>query len=157
MPLLLYRIDDRLIHGQVVVGWGRPLGIQFIVLVDDSVRGSDWEQDLYRMGVPPAVEVIFASLEEGVHGLAGWQQDPRPGLLLTADLDTMAGLRRAPAGVARINLGGIHHKPGRIERLPYIYLTDAELAQALSLSDSGTIVQAQDVPTAAPVDVSALK
>ncbi|MEP6472561.1 MAG: PTS sugar transporter subunit IIB, partial [Gemmatimonadota bacterium] len=125
--------------------------------VDDSVRGSDWEQDLYRMGVPPGVEVIFASLEEGVHGLAGWQRDPRPGLLLTADLDTMAGLRRAPAGVPRINLGGIHHKPGRIERLPYIYLTDAELAQTRSLNDGITIVQAQDVPTAPAVDVSALK
>lgn len=157
MPLLLYRIDDRLIHGQVVVGWGRPLGIRFIVLVDDGVRASEWEQDLYRMGVPPGIEVIFASLEEGISALAGWQHDPRPGLLLTADLATMAGLRRAKAPVARINLGGIHHKPGRSERLPYIYLTDEELDQARHLSDGGTVVEAQDVPTAQPVDVSALK
>ena len=32
MTLMLYRIDDRLIHGQVVVGWGQPLDIDFIVL-----------------------------------------------------------------------------------------------------------------------------
>jgi len=31
MPILLSRVDDRLIHGQVVVGWGRPLGIDLIV------------------------------------------------------------------------------------------------------------------------------
>lgn len=157
MPLLLYRVDDRLIHGQVLVGWGRPLGIQFIVLVDDSVRASEWEQDLYRMGVPPGIEVIFASLDEGVRELAAWQHDPRPGLLLTADLDTMAGLVRAPSPPDKINLGGIHHRPGRTERLPYLYLTDDELASARRLGESGIVVQAQDVPTAPPVDLATLK
>jgi PTS system mannose-specific IIB component/fructoselysine and glucoselysine-specific PTS system IIB component len=157
MPLLLYRVDDRLIHGQVVVGWGRPLGVEFIVLVDDSVRASDWEQDLYRMGVPPNIELVFASLAEGVQGLPGWQQDPRPGLLLTADLEAMAGLRRAHASLDRINLGGIHHKPGRTERLPYLYLTEDELALARALRQAGAVVQAQDVPTAPAVDIGSLK
>ena len=157
MPLLLYRVDDRLIHGQVVVGWGRPLGVHFIVLVDDGVRASDWEQDLYRMGVPPNIELIFASLEEGVHGLPAWQQDPRPGLLLTADLEAMAGLRRAHTSLARINLGGIHHKPGRTERLPSLYLTDQELELARRIRQGGAEVQAQDVPTAAAVDIGSLK
>ena len=59
MTLELYRIDDRLIHGQVVVGWGQPLDIDFIVLVDDTVATSDWEQELYRMGVPPEMDVYF--------------------------------------------------------------------------------------------------
>ena len=52
VTLELYRIDDRLIHGQVVVGWGQPLDVGFIVLVDDVVAASEWEQELYRMGVP---------------------------------------------------------------------------------------------------------
>ena len=157
MPLLLYRVDDRLVHGQVVVGWGRPLGVQFIVLVDDAVRASDWEQDLYRMGVPPTLEVTFASLEEGVRDLPRWQSDPRPGLLLTADIATMAGLRRANAKLERINLGGIHHRPGRSERLPYIYLTDDELRQVRSLADGGAIIEAQDVPTAPAVGIGSIK
>ena len=37
MTLILNRIDDRLIHGQVVVGWGQPFDVRFIVLVDDAV------------------------------------------------------------------------------------------------------------------------
>ena len=44
MTLVLHRIDDRLIHGQVVVGWGQPLNIQFIVLVDDAVAASEWSR-----------------------------------------------------------------------------------------------------------------
>ncbi len=59
MAIELFRIDDRLIHGQVVVGWGQPLDVTFIVLVDDDVAGSEWEQELYRMGVPPEMDVYF--------------------------------------------------------------------------------------------------
>ena len=40
MTLLLHRIDDRLIHGQVVVGWGQPLDLGFIVLVDDIAQAT---------------------------------------------------------------------------------------------------------------------
>jgi len=46
VTLVLNRIDDRLIHGQVVVGWGQPLDVGFIVLVDDAVASSDWEREL---------------------------------------------------------------------------------------------------------------
>ena len=62
MPIVLCRIDDRLIHGQVVLGWGRPLGIERIVLVNDEVAASPWEQDLYRMAVPAEIELRFASI-----------------------------------------------------------------------------------------------
>ena len=69
MAVELMRIDDRLIHGQVVVGWGQPLDIDFIVLVDDEVASSDWEQELYRMGVPPEMEVVFASVDAAARDL----------------------------------------------------------------------------------------
>jgi len=69
MSIELYRIDDRLIHGQVVVGWGQPLHVGFIVVVDDAVRASEWEQDLYRMGVPPHIDVVFASTAEAARRL----------------------------------------------------------------------------------------
>lgn len=156
MPLLLYRVDDRLIHGQVVVGWGRPLGIEFIVLVDDDVRASDWEQDLYRMGVPEGVEVRFASVAEAIAALAEWQQDKRRGMLLTADIDSMLALRGAHASVQPINLGGLHHRPGRSERLPYLYLSDLELERLQAAGKAGGTITAQDVPTAPAVDVKAL-
>ena len=71
MSVVLYRIDDRLIHGQVVVGWGQRLGIGFIVLVDESVRANVWEQELYRMGVPPAMDVVFATVAEAPALTAG--------------------------------------------------------------------------------------
>lgn len=151
MALELYRIDDRLIHGQVVVGWGQPLDLQFIVLVDDEVAASDWEQELYRMGVPPEMDVYFESVEGAAAGLAAYQEDGRRGLLLTGDIETMARLIRATGTIRTVNLGGIHHRSGRIQRLRYVFLSPEEEAQLRAIEAGGIEVTAQDVPAARPL------
>ena len=158
MPILLNRVDDRLIHGQVVVGWGRPLGIDLIILVDDQVATSPWEQELYRMAVPPEIELRFATIAEAVPALGTWQAAPCRSLLLTGDIATMAALHAADRGVVHaINLGGLHHQPGRRQRLPYLYLTDEELARLRGLEAAGARVPAQDVPSAAAVPLRTLE
>jgi len=155
MSLSLVRLDDRLIHGQVVIGWGQPLHVGFIVLVDDEVKNSGWEQDLYRMGVPPGIDVLFVSVADVARHLAEWTADPRPGILLVGDIDTLANLIAAAGagGIARINVGGVHHRPGRTERLRYVYLTDEEAAKLKQLATNGVEVSAQDVPTARAVPI----
>ncbi len=151
MSIALYRLDDRLIHGQVVVGWGKPLNVGFIVLVDDAVRSSEWEQELYRMGVPPEIEVVFASTEEASRRLPEWEGDRRVGILVAGNIDTLAALTVNSHRVGRVNVGGVHHRPGRSERLRYVYLSDVEAAQLKTLAARGVQVTAQDVPTTAPV------
>jgi PTS system mannose-specific IIB component/fructoselysine and glucoselysine-specific PTS system IIB component len=151
MAIEMYRIDDRLIHGQVVVGWGQPLDLQFIVLVDEEVASSDWEQELYRMGVPPEMEVYFESIASAASQLAAYQADARPGLVLTGDIETMARLVEGTGTIRAVNLGGIHHKPGRVQRLRYVFLTPAEEASLRALAQSGVAVSAQDVPAARPL------
>jgi PTS system mannose-specific IIB component/fructoselysine and glucoselysine-specific PTS system IIB component len=157
MAIVLFRVDDRLIHGQVVVGWGRPLGVNRIVLVDEQVATSAWEQDLYRMAVTPDIAVEFLTVPEAAARLRDWQADLRRTLVLTGDLETMAALHALdPVTVHRINLGGIHHRPGRRERLPYLYLTDDEMARLAALEATGAAVAAQDLPTSPPVALKAL-
>ena len=153
MTLALYRIDDRLIHGQVVVGWGQPLNASFIVLVDDEVSSSDWEQDLYRMGVPPQIEVIFASVDQAAAQLTTWEADERVGILLVGDIDTAVALAQRAPQVRSFNVGGVHHRTGRRERLRFVYLTDDEAAKLRQLAAGGVAVTAQDVPTARAVPV----
>ena len=150
MAIELYRIDDRLIHGQVVVGWGQPLDIGFIVLVDDDVAASDWEQELYRMGAPPDMTVTFESVASAAEHLAEYERDPRRGILLTADIATMGRLVAATS-IRAVNLGGIHHRAGRTQRLRYVFLAPEEESALRALADRGVTVTAQDVPAARPV------
>jgi mannose/fructose/N-acetylgalactosamine-specific phosphotransferase system component IIB len=155
VTLVLYRIDDRLIHGQVVVGWGQAMDIEFIVLVDDAVAGSEWEQELYRMGVPPEMEVFFHSVAEATGRLDGYRKDRRRGILLTGDVRSMACLVAA-GGVPAVNVGGVHHRPGRVQRLRYVYLNDDEERQLREIAARGVQVAAQDVPAAWPVPLEEL-
>jgi PTS system mannose-specific IIB component/fructoselysine and glucoselysine-specific PTS system IIB component len=157
MAIVLCRIDDRLIHGQVVIGWGRALGINLIVLVDDEVAASAWEQELYRMAVAPEIEVRFVTVAQASGEMPNWQANGKRGLVLTGDLDTMVALHAAsPEAVHKINLGGLHHRPGRRERLPFVYLTDQELRTLRELEATGAVITAQDLPTTPPVPLRSL-
>ena len=77
--------------------------------------------------------------------------------MLTGALETMAALHTAnPLAIHRINLGGIHHRPGRRERLPYLYLTDNELRRLFAIEAAGADITAQDLPTTSAVALRSL-
>lgn len=154
MPLELCRIDDRLIHGQVVLGWGQQMRLGFIVLVDDEVAESEWERELYRMGVPPEVDVVFETVEGAAARLAEFQSDPRPGILLTGDVESMVRLAGKCSDLRAVNLGGIHHKNGRVQRLRYVFLSPNEEVALRGLETRGVSVTARDVPNARPIPLS---
>jgi len=151
MPVDLYRIDDRLIHGQVVVGWGQPFDIKLIVLVDDQVACCDWEQDLYRMGVPPEIQLVFADIATAVRDHAKFAADPRHSIILTGNVATMAALVSGTRAIRNVNVGGLHHRPGRMQKMRYVFLSDDDEKELLDLISSGVKVTAQDVPGARPV------
>ena len=155
MTLMLNRIDDRLIHGQVVVGWGQPFDIKFLVLVDDEIARSEDEQELYRMGTPPDMDVAFHTVEAAVAALPGYRTDPRPGILLTGDVASMLRLV-ADGGVREVNIGGIHHRADRRQRLRYVFLSPSEEQALKQMVERGATVTARDVPAADPVDLRIL-
>lgn len=157
MPIVLYRVDERLIHGQVVVGWGNQLHPDRFVVVDDDLASSSWEQELYALALPPETEATFATVEDARAQLPSWRQAGTRIVLLTRDLATMAQL--AADGALRgeqVNLGGIHYAPGRRSLLPYLYLSDAELRELRQLLDEGAVVSARDLPGTRRVDAEQL-
>lgn len=159
MTLSLVRVDDRLIHGQVVVGWGQALGIRQIVLVDDRVSAPEnaWERDICRMGVPPDLGIEFVPVTQAAERLAEWEASPRRTMLVMGDLETAVRLCRLAPRLKKLNLGGIHQGPGRRQRLPYVFMTDSEVGMLQQLAADGVEITAQDVPTARPVPVADLK
>ncbi len=159
MTLSLVRVDDRLIHGQVVVGWSQALGVKQIVLVDDSVSasGNEWERDICRMGVPPDMTIEFVPVALAAQRVPEWEVSPRRTMLVLGDIATAVRLCQLAPTLRKVNLGGIHQAPGRRQRLAYVFLTDTEADDLRQLASRGVEVTAQDVPTARPVPISELK
>jgi PTS system mannose-specific IIB component/fructoselysine and glucoselysine-specific PTS system IIB component len=146
--LVLLRIDERLIHGQVVVGWGAELRPDHYVVVDDDLTASEWEQELYQLGLPENQGAEFVTVGEARARMGEWDADERRVVLLTKDLVTMAALASGGAlSQRKINLGGIHHAPGREEYLPYLHMDATDLGALKTLQQAGARVTAQDLPS----------
>lgn len=156
MTVVLYRVDERLIHGQVVLGWGNQLRPGRYVVVDDELAGSDWEQELYRLGAGDS-EVLFASVAEARRLLSQWREDAERSILLTRDVGSMLRLARGGnLSGEKVNLGGIHHGPERVEVLSYLHLTASDREDLATLAEEGVDVSARDLPDAHKVPLSAL-
>ena len=157
MPIVLIRIDERLIHGQVVIGWANHLHPDRYVVVDDELAVSSWEQDLYRLGAA-GIDVSFLPVGEAVQHVAEWRTASERTILLTRDIATMR--RLAEGGGLRgesIIVGGVHHAPGREEALTYVHLTEKELGDLAAIEAAGADVAARDLPDAPRVDLDLLK
>ncbi|HSM04817.1 MAG TPA: PTS sugar transporter subunit IIB [Longimicrobiales bacterium] len=149
MSILLFRIDDRLIHGQVLMGWGRQLRSERYLVVDDDLAASDWEQELYTLTVEDGLEVLFATVAEARSHLGEWMTQPVRSVLLTRDPEQMA--RLAEGGLldgVEVNVGGLHHRPGRQQVRPYIHLDDSDREALRTLASEGARVSGRDLPDA---------
>ena len=157
MSIVLFRVDERLIHGQVIVGWGAELHPDRIVVVDDEIAASQWEQELYAMGLPSEVTPTFEDVDHARERLGGWRNGKERVLVLTRDVATMQKL--AAGGGMRgdeVNIGGIHYAPGRAAILPYVYLSNTEIDHINALASEGVRVTARDLPSARKVELKEL-
>lgn len=157
MPIVLLRIDERLIHGQVVIGWANQLRPDRYVIVDDDLAASRWEQDLYRLGAA-GVEVSFVPTAEAITHLDEWRTGFDRTILLTRDVATMRRLAESGALAGEsVVVGGVHHAPGRNEALTYVHLTEKELGDLEAIDAAGVGVVARDLPDAPRVELELLK
>ena len=155
--IVLYRVDERLIHGQVVVGWGSQLDPDRLVVVDDPLAKSPWEQELYAVGVPANMAADFVSVDAAIDRLPEWQQSDERVILLTRDIASMGRLAASGAmDGARVNIGGVHHAPGRSRVLRYVFLGEPERQALRALAGEGVQVEARDVPGARKVGLDEL-
>jgi mannose/fructose/N-acetylgalactosamine-specific phosphotransferase system component IIB len=146
MPVILARVDDRLIHGQVTVGWSQQLQPDRIVLANNAIAADPWQSRVYASSVPPEIDVSIFSIAETVSQLAKEQFHGERIILLTGSAGEMAELARLGAALAEVNIGGLHFSVGRKEMLPFVYVDRQELSAMCRLLDQGIELFAQQVP-----------
>jgi mannose/fructose/N-acetylgalactosamine-specific phosphotransferase system component IIB len=154
---VICRVDERLIHGQVVLGWANHLSLTHYVIVDDDLAESDWERDLYDLAVPPTAIAEFLGVEEAATRLRESSGAGRGSMVLARDLETVVRLARADAleGI-EVNIGGIHPDADRKQVLSYVHLSRKDLDRIRWLVAHGITVYAQDLPTSTRVDAETL-
>lgn len=150
MKVAWLRVDERLVHGQVVEGWLPRLALGRLLVIDAEAAADPFIGDAMGLALPP--ELPFEVRAPG----ALPELTPRDGLLVrdvaTAHALVLAGLRPP-----RVQLGNTHHRPGRRELTPHVKLDEAELAQLAELEALGIPVVAQALPVDAPQALAVLR
>ncbi|HVP38532.1 MAG TPA: PTS sugar transporter subunit IIB [Candidatus Saccharimonadales bacterium] len=150
MGWALVRLDDRLLHGQVAIGWAGRLRPRRIVVADDELSASELGRELAEASAPPGVEVRVVALDE-VAGLAPGTEDGA--FLLLRGPHELQRLVRAGVRPAEVNVGGLHAAPGRRRVLDYLYLDAGEVEALRAAAAAGCRLRAQDVPGNPELDV----
>ncbi len=151
MDFQLFRIDDRLIHGQVVIGWVNFLHSERVILCDDSVAENEWEKELYLSSVPGNLETLIFSTKEFAQKCKSKSLEFSKTIVLVNSPFTIEDLVKQDVKIEQINVGGIHYKSGRKEFLPYLFLNEQEVESFKRLMAQGIRFFCQDVPSAKPI------
>ena len=156
MPLCLVRIDDRLIHGQIVLGWARLLKPDRIVLSNDRVAGNTWERKFYTSSVPSHIRVSFLNLEETARELLSNLYKNESVMILFETVKDIHTVIEKGVQLEEVNIGGLHCRNGAEEILPYVFLTEEDTQLLRELVKKKIKLFAQDIPGNQPTIINSL-
>ena len=155
----LVRVDNRLVHGQVLEAWLPALDAHGILVADDEAAGNVLARSAMALAIPPGVnfEVLRVEAAAGLLRPGGkGPQAPRT-LVLLRDVRDAVALSEAGVPVPQLNLGNVHFGRGRMQVSPSVFLDAGELAALEKLSRAGTQVEVRAVPSEAPLRLPDLK
>jgi mannose/fructose/N-acetylgalactosamine-specific phosphotransferase system component IIB len=147
VPLLLARVDDRLIHGQVVHGWGVVLAPTLIAIVSDSLRSRPEHAELFLLAVPEGTRGRVISTAEALAPDFAADVTTERTILIFPGIGDAVRLHEGGFELREVNIGGLHHAPGKTEVLPFVYLDAADREHLGALLRAGVVVYAQDLPS----------
>jgi mannose/fructose/N-acetylgalactosamine-specific phosphotransferase system component IIB len=144
--LALIRIDDRLIHGQVMAVWVRRLGINRIVVIDDDSAADPFANQLMHLAMPAGVTLSVHLVNAGAAALAQIAVDHTRTLVLFRTVEAAVTVNRE-FRLAHVNVGNLAMRAGRTLLWRTVAVTPAELQALRTLESDGVKVYLQMVPT----------
>lgn len=138
----LLRIDDRLLHGQVLVAWAAAMRPDRIVLADDGVAADPERRALYEALPQDDYEIAICTLAQAAAELAR----PAGVIVVCASPHDALQIVAAGAGVDAVQVGGLHDAPGKTKVLDYVHVSAADRDALRALAARGVALVAQDLP-----------
>jgi len=155
----LMRVDNRLVHGQVLEAWLPALGAHGILVADDEAAGNALARAAMALAIPPKVSFQVLRVADAAALLKPGGKGPQaPGtLVLLRDVRDAVALREAGVAIPQLNLGNLHFGAGRKQVSPSVFLDERDLASLDKLAAEGTRVEARAVQSDAPLALGDLK
>lgn len=152
---MFIRIDDRLVHGQVVEAWVPHLKASHVIVVSEQAAGDDTIFALMRMALPDKTALSVLTIEQA----AGFMKDPPKDenvLVLVPGPEEALKLLEDGAKFTSINVGGLHYSAGRVQLGKAVFLSSADIKALRAIADRGVALEGRGLPGDVEDDILAL-
>jgi len=156
--IVLVRVDNRLLHGQILEAWVPRLRVDRVVIADDGAAANPLALAAMTLCVPPELPIEVKPV--GQVDYAALAADRSRTLILFRDVSDLS--RAGAAGLTArlaptVNVGNVHFAPGRHAVTPSVFLGDADLATLRALQDDGFSIEARAVPAEPPAGMTEIE
>lgn len=143
--IVLTRIDDRLIHGQVVTAWLKHIKADAILIVDNDLAKNTMMARIYKAAAPSDIELLIKTIEDSITFLKGAAK-PQSIFILTKTPEIIETLQSAEIVIREIILGGMGANKNRRQLIKNVFASDEERAAMSRMLAGGTRISYQLVP-----------
>ena len=144
--ILLTRIDNRLVHGQVGVTWVKTLGANLIVVADDSCAQDSLQQSLMSMTAKSSgAGIRFFTVEKTAQVIGNAAPEQKILLVVRTPMEARALWERG-VKIDQLNVGNMHFSQGKRQISKKVYVSEEEFADLKFLEAQGVKVYIQDIP-----------
>lgn len=150
--IVFCRIDDRLIHGQVVTTWVNVKNIESIIVVNDKVAGDKIQKNILAMAAPAGIKVHAFGVKQFADITKKQPIKKRTMLLFTNSIDVLE-LVNYGVEIPGLNIGGMRYQEGRKQLTKALSVTPEEKAAFKELLEKGIDVTIQMVPNDEKKDI----
>lgn len=148
--LVLVRIDDRLIHGQIATQWLKSTHANKVLIVDDALPGNAIQVRILKAAAPAGIKVVIRNVEDGI---AFCKKDPREGekvLVLVKVPEVIEKMIDGGIPLPTVILGGMGIRDGRTRINKNISASESEIECMKRIVAKGTEILYQLVPSDMP-------
>ena len=153
--ILLTRIDNRLVHGQVATQWNSTLGSNLILVANDDVASNTMRQNLMKMAAPAGVATRFFSLQKTIDVIG--KASPRQKIFIVAETpEDVLTLVKGGVPIKKVNIGNMHMSEGKRQVATSVAVNDEDVAALKELQELGAELEIRRVPSTPGEDTSKL-
>ena len=145
MKIALARIDDRLIHGQVVTVWSKETKCQRIIVCNDDVANDEIRRTLLTQVAPPGVQSSVVGIEKAIRVINNPKYENDIVLLLFTNPTDVLRLVEAGIDIKTVNIGGMSFKEGKTQLTGAVSVNDEDIKSFKALNDKNIELEIRKV------------
>ena len=126
----LFRIDHRLLHGQVAFSWTKSIGADCILVADDEATTNSLKMTTLRLAKPQGVKLVVKSIDDSIKALQSGVTDKYKLFIVTSSVADAKRICDAVPEIKSINLGGIKNREGARQVSQAIFLLPLQTASS---------------------------